>query len=638
MTTRRPPCPPVRLLLAALTALQMVFAVAAAQVGAGPPARGPADTAQVLVIGGTDPYLPAFVTVDGAMRSAVAQRHQRSVVWMHESIDTARFGGASGPALADLLARKYERVRVDAVVLVTEPAVDFYLRYRERLWPATPAVFHSVSPAYVKQLPPGNGLSGVLAEVDFAGALRNALALQPQAKRVLVVAGVSPFDEMQLAGARAALDALGGRLAVEYLVGRSPREAAARLAGETAETIVLYAGMFRDDDGHVYVPRAVLETLAAASGAPIHGVFDSQMGHGLTAGAMESFAERGARVADLLVRTLDRPAIALVEPAPTSKCVADGRQLKRHRLNARLLPAGCEVRYLEPGFLERYWWQSLLVAVALVAQTLLIASLLLQRRRRRAAELSLQAQRVQLLHASRLAVAGELTASIAHEINQPLGAILSNADAAEMLLQSDPLRRDELLQILADIKRDDLRASEVIRRLRALLARHDTERRRFDLNEAVRATAAILTAEARRRQVEVEYALRAERAGVLGDAVQIQQVIINLMLNAFDASAEVPRDARRVRVETRDTAHGVQVGIRDFGVGIAPEALPRVFDSFFSTKRSGMGLGLSIARSIVEAHGGTISASGCDVGAEFRFILPLAGAGEPPGRPVTTTP
>ena len=142
------------------------------------------------------------------------------------------------------------------------------------------------------------------------------------------------------------------------------------------------------------MPRTVLRTLDAASGAPIHGVFESQMGHGLTAGTLESFAERGARVADLLVRVLDDPRLALIEPAPASKCVADGRQLKRYRLSARLLPDGCEVRYGEPGLLERYWWQSLLVAVDLIAQTLRIASLLLQSRRRRAAELGLQAQRV----------------------------------------------------------------------------------------------------------------------------------------------------------------------------------------------------------------------------------------------------
>jgi C4-dicarboxylate-specific signal transduction histidine kinase len=278
------------------------------------------------------------------------------------------------------------------------------------------------------------------------------------------------------------------------------------------------------------------------------------------------------------------------------------------------------------------------VALALVAQTLLIASLLLQRRRRRAAELNLQAQRVQLLHASRLAVAGELTASIAHEINQPLGAILSNADAAEVLVESGRLQRDELLQILADIKRDDLRASEVIKRLRSLLARHDTERRRFDLNEAVKGMAAILRAEALRRTVTVDYVLQASRADVIGDPVQIQQVLINLVLNALDASAEVPEDRRRVRVATADTPNGVQVSVRDSGVGIALADLPHVFDPFFSTKRSGMGLGLSIARSIVEAHGGTIAAASCAPGAEFRIILPLAPATDPARASPTATP
>jgi signal transduction histidine kinase len=639
MTPRRPCRPHVRLLL--LTVLGLGSAAAMAQAAAvADPAGGAGGAAQVLVISGTDPYLPAFVTIDTAMRAAMAQRRPGPVAWIYESIDAARFGGAAGPLLAGLLARKYENVHIDAVVLVTEPAVDFYLSHREQLWPGAPVVFHFVTPAYAQRLPAGAGLTGIPAQVDFAGAVQIALALQPNARRAVVVGGVSPFDEVQLAGFREALSRYADRLAVEYLVGLSPQQAARQLASERRDTVVLYATLFRDVDGRVYVPRDALETLSAASSAPIYGVYESQIGHGLAAGAVESLVARGEQLADLVMRAIDgslagRPA---VEPPPPSKCVADGRQLKRHGLSARLLPAGCEVRYAEPGFFDRYWWQSLLVAIALVAQTLLIAALLLQRRRRRAAELSLQAQRVQLLHASRLAVAGELTASIAHEINQPLGAILSNADAAEMLIQSDQLSRDELLQILADIKRDDLRASEVIKRLRALLARHDTERRRFDLNEAVDATAGILRAEARRRVIAVEYLPRASRADVTGDPVQIQQVIINLMLNAFDASAEVPEDARRVRIETRDIADGVQVLVRDFGVGIAPTDLPRVFDSFFSTKRSGMGLGLAIARSIVEAHGGTISAASCDPGAEFRFILPLAAPVDAAGPLPTATP
>jgi C4-dicarboxylate-specific signal transduction histidine kinase len=229
-----------------------------------------------------------------------------------------------------------------------------------------------------------------------------------------------------------------------------------------------------------------------------------------------------------------------------------------------------------------------------------------------------------LLHASRLAVAGEMTASIAHEINQPLGAILSNAEAAEMMLQAGSIDRTGLLQILADIRRDDLRASEVIKRLRALLARHEVERRRFVLNGAVEDVLAILRAESRRRETPVDAELTADSTEVMGDPVQIQQVIINLMLNAFDACADMPAEQRRVRIATAVTRAGVELTVADNGRGIAADVLPRLFDPFFSTKGGGMGLGLSIARSIVEAHGGTIAADSEGQGAKFRVVLPAA--------------
>lgn len=627
-----------RLVPAVLWWLALLPAGVAAQA---PAERGAADVAHVLVINGADAYLPAFVVVDAAMRATVKQRFARPVSYVYETLDALRFGAeTAGPLLAELIARKYADARIDAIVLVAEPAVELYLGHLRQVWPRVPAVFHSVSAKLVEQRYAAAGISGMPFVSDYAQTLRIALALQPEARRVVVVAGTAAFDQGELAQAREALQPYSGRLQVEYLVGLSAASTAGRLAREDAATIVLYTATFRDEQGRVYTPADVLEELSVASAAPVYGIFDSMMGRGLVAGAMQAFGARGEKAGELLVRALQARASAapLLLPPPPPQCLADGRQLRRFGLRAAALPQGCEVRYLEAGFFERYWWQSLLVLIALVTQTALITGLLLQHRRRRAAELGMQEQRVQLLHASRLAVAGELTASIAHEINQPLGAILSNADAAEVLVESGRLQRDELLQILADIKRDDLRASDVIKRLRALLARHETERRRFNVNEAVEDAAAILRSEARRRAVTVDYELGARRADVNGDPVQIQQVLINLVLNAFDASAELPERERRIRVATSDTPSGVQVSVRDFGVGIALEDLPRVFDSFFSTKRSGMGLGLAIARSIVEAHGGTIAAASCSPGAEFRIILPLAAEADRAGDSLSGTP
>jgi len=217
-------------------------------------------------------------------------------------------------------------------------------------------------------------------------------------------------------------------------------------------------------------------------------------------------------------------------------------------------------------------------------------------------------------------------------VNQPLGAILANVDAAEMLLDSDSMHPDALRQILADVRRDDLRASDVIRRLRALLAKHETAREPLDINETIDEVQHLLAAEIRRRGVEVETAFDAGLPKVFGDRVQLQQVLLNLIVNAMDAVADAPAGRRRVTVRSRRTLDGeVAVAVADRGLGIPEDQLAKLFESFFTTKPRGMGLGLSIARTIVEAHGGHIWAdSDGRSGTTLHFTLPAsAPAAEP---------
>ena len=217
-------------------------------------------------------------------------------------------------------------------------------------------------------------------------------------------------------------------------------------------------------------------------------------------------------------------------------------------------------------------------------------------------------------------------AAVAHELNQPLGAILSNSDAAELLLESAGPQLDDIRQILADIRRDDLRASEVIKHLRALLRKREVELLPLDLNEVVADALRLVDGESRRRGIEVETESSAVLPAVSGDKTQLQQVLLNLVLNGMEAMAESPAAKRRLTVRTSgDRNEEAEVAVTDTGPGISRDRLPRLFDAFFTTKEYGMGLGLSIARSIIESHGGRIWAEkNTDGGAAFRFTLPNA--------------
>jgi signal transduction histidine kinase len=222
-----------------------------------------------------------------------------------------------------------------------------------------------------------------------------------------------------------------------------------------------------------------------------------------------------------------------------------------------------------------------------------------------------------------LAVLSEFTTSIAHEINQPLGAILSNADAAELLLKKSPPPLEEVRQILADIRSDDLRASEVIRRLRTLLRQGEVERQSIDLNSVVNEVIFILRNEAQRRRVEVRTELSLEAMVVLGDKVHLQQILLNLMLNGMEAMAQMNGE-RRLTLKTEQSDGEVIVSVSDTGAGVSRDRLPKIFERFFSTKPEGMGMGLAISRSLVEEHGGRIWVESIEgQGSTFRFALPI---------------
>jgi signal transduction histidine kinase len=273
---------------------------------------------------------------------------------------------------------------------------------------------------------------------------------------------------------------------------------------------------------------------------------------------------------------------------------------------------------------ERYSWQIALIAAVILLQTGLIATLLSEYRRRQLAEVQARQRMAELAHINRFSTAGVLTSSMAHEINQPLGAILTNAETVQAILKSPSPDTVELNEIVDDIIRDDRRAAEVIRRVRSLLTKTPFELKSLDLNDVTRETIEFLSSLAVGRKIELVSMIAPDALPILGDRVQLQQVILNLVVNGIDAMRDTPAENRIISIRTSRVDGFAELSVSDLGPGIPEDKLKEIFEPFFSSKPEGMGMGLSIARTIIEAHRGLILAKNRDHGgASFEIRLPL---------------
>ncbi|HEY1252639.1 MAG TPA: ATP-binding protein [Thermoanaerobaculia bacterium] len=873
---------------------------------------------RVLTLHGPDAMLPASVAVEQAMRSEIQARAPREVLFYSESVDLVRFPLADLEGdLVALLQKKYRSRPVDVLVAYGTVAMSFGQRHRSEVWPGVPLVFVTAGDRGLVDERPA-ATTGIPVDFDVAGTLRLAQRLQPNARRLVVVAGVSEFDGYVADAVIEALKRLPKKLEVRFLGDSAYPEILAELRKVPADSIVLYGSLMRDGGGRTHLPSDLVAPISEASAAPVYGFFETYLGQGIVGGSIDSLAGQGRAAGRLALRVLqgENADSIPIAPAPSLATRVDYRQLQRWRLREERLPEGVIVERRPPAL-----WQShrrlivgvitllaMLVAVVfaqllnraerrrsiqeLSAQlrferlvteisatlidvdsekvngaveralskvreamgldrcalfvclpgeaearstheahgpdaarrgsailaanvpnvferlcegetvtvdeegtapdaadrppksTLLVPVTVSDRRvqgiafqatpggtgwppglvprlrlvgeilvsavtgkraedalrqseeryrevldsqtdlicrylpdttltyvnepyclyfgrtreeligrkflelipeearetARRHVESLLESPRVEpdehevlradgsigwhqwvdhairgrdgriiefqaigrditdrkradeadrrIAQAGRLALLGELTASIAHEVNQPLGAILSNADALEILLESGQAQPEQIRSILSDIRREDLRASEVIRHVRSLVRRRAMEMRPLDINQVVEEALLLADAECRRRMVALRTELAPGLPAVVGDRISLQQLLLNLIVNGMDAMGDVSAGERRLVLRTGRAADSrVEVAVVDAGHGIPDDVFPRLFESFVTTREHGMGLGLSISRSIVEAHGGKIRAeNNPGGGATVLFALPVGEA------------
>jgi signal transduction histidine kinase len=393
-------------------------------------------------------------------------------------------------------------------------------------------------------------------------------------------------------------------------------------------TVTILSTLSRDQRGQVFNGGDLIASVTRSASAPVYGVVRSWVGRGVVGGVTMDTGDDGRQTGWLLVQVLTRSAERLLPPAEIARPapVVDWRQLQRWGLSEHRLPPGTEVLFRTPTAWERYRSMILLALMIIGVQALLIARLLLERRRRVRTQRVLEESRAQVAHIGRVATLGELTAAVSHELGQPLSAIRANAVAGARLLDGSPPNVGEARDIFRDIAEDDVRAAKVLERIRILLRKEEPASVPVDLNLVCTQAAQLLENDAGLRGVRIRLSLDPNVPIVLGDAVQLQQVVLNLALNSMDAIQSLNRTGSgedEVVVGTSGRDGIAELFVRDTGPGLAPEVQQRIFEPFYSTKSHGLGMGLAIVRSIVEQLRGQVRAENQGAGgAVFTVQLP----------------
>jgi signal transduction histidine kinase len=562
------------------------------------------------------------------IRAGLEQQSLWPLDLQEHTLLTARFDdpGPEAP-FVDYLRSLYSAHSPDIVLSIGAPAAKFVQKYRAQLFPETPMVLTAVEQRLVDHAGLTDKDTVVAVYNDFPGFFRSILQVLPDTQTIAVVIGASPLEKFWLDEVKTEAKPFENRVAFVWYADLSFEEILKRATALPPHTVLFWGLMSVDAAGVTHEGDLALRSLHAVANAPIFSFQEAFFGGETVGGPMHSVAASSEKTVNAAIRILggEKPGDIRIEPIGFASPKYDWREIQRWGISESNLPRGSKVLFREPSIWERYSWQLALIASVILVQGVLISGMLQERRRRRLAEVESRQRLAELTHVNRYSTAGELTTSIAHELNQPLGSILTNTETAELMLKCSSPNLDEVSEILADIRRDDQRASEVIRRLRSVLKKTPFEVRDIDLNETVREAIGFMRALADRRAIALMYAPAATELQIRGDVVQLQQVVLNLIINAMDAISGVQVGKREIGVMTSRSGAYAEIRISDTGPGMAAGDLKNVFNPFFTTKPQGMGMGLAIVRTIVEAHHGQISAENqLSGGALFTIRLPIA--------------
>ncbi len=546
----------------------------------------------------------------------------------YEYLDAVRFPGLSHrDFFRDTIQRKYDGVRFSLIVPVAGTAMQFVHDMRDELWPGVPVLFTRYNASQPLAVPVREHDMVLGFEYSLQAALDTIKVIAPGTTHVAVAWDEDMAGSGQTSEAAAEFRRLG--LQTIDLNDLPLHDVVSRLGRLPDHAVVLLGVSGGQLNATHWMNPAwpLCEIASTAANRPTFMLGAHFLGCGVVGGLLRDFGAIGRIVGERALSALAarQSADEVIPLAAFTELAFDARQLERWNIDEGRLPAGSVVRFGQPSLWRDFRLQVVGTAGVIGVLLALVGGLLYERRARHTAERDSRRSLAIAAHAGRAGMMTALSGSIGHELSQPLGSIRLNADAADRLIASNRGTPEELRDILRDIGREDDRATQIIGRLRAMMKKtSDIDKRPLDVFGVVRESLAIVAHDASARRVQIDCRLPSDPCLVLGDQVLLQQVVINLVLNACDAMADLDASAeRRILIEAAVGTAVVEISVRDSGPGVAVQLNGRLFEPFVTTKPNGLGLGLSIVSSIVAAHGGTVgSHNAAEGGAIFWLTLP----------------
>jgi signal transduction histidine kinase len=515
----------------------------------------------------------------------------------------------------------------DIIVSIGAPAAGFVQRHRQQFFATAPMVFTAVEQRRVQYSSLTVNDTVVAVRINYLAAVENILQVLPNTKDVIVVVGASPIEKFWKEAIAKEVEPLANRIKLSWTDELSFEELLRQASALPPQTAIFWELMIVDAAGVVHEGGTPLTRLHAVANAPIFSYDESFFDNEIVGGPLLLVADSGRQTAAVAIRILsgEKPSEIKVPVVQFASPMFDWRQMQRWGISESRLPLGSKIYFRDPTLWEQYQWQIVLIASVILVQAALIVGLLYEHRRRQIAEAHSLQQVNELAQMNRFATAGELSASIAHEVRQPLTTISAAGEAGLIWLKRRVPNLKQARKELESVIKASHRADDILNSVRAMFSHESTARTKVNLDNLVQQVIALAKGPIASNNIAVETNLTAGvPAIVMADAVQLQQVILNLIVNAVEAMSHSD-ETRVLQVRTEPgPAKTVVVSVVDSGPRVDPEVVNKMFQPFFTTKSSGMGMGLSICKTIVEAHGGQLTASPNNPhGMEFKITLPL---------------